>query len=272
MIYVHGQGHCLPIINTSDPISDHPLNQSLEARWSVLHSWRGGSVWRDLKGVFPLTLTGTVGNLWTADDFVKFNGTSESGSLGNVLNYGDGKWSIFGWVKVASGTTNDMIFAKKSNTSAGWYLWCNSTGKLNGRMDDGTYSVDIASSASINDGVWHHLGMVKRSTAVLAIYIDGLEVNTGTNNSVNSLNNTVEFRFGRSDHPTPGPYYLNGSINHVTLFNDALTQHQAMRLYEATKQQIDPLLRWVSIPMVSTAVAGATVPIFWSHYRSMRSA
>ncbi len=96
-----------------------------------------------------------------------------------------------------------------------------SLGKLEFGINDGGW-VAVNSSASVNDGQWHHVAVSKNGSAV-TLYVDGKLDNTGTVGGAPSVNQTdigVLFNGGIREADS----YFNGDLDEVRIWSDVRTQ------------------------------------------------
>ena len=145
---------------------------------------------------------------------LSFDGTTDFVDLGSsaALNI-MGDLTIAGWVRTSE-TTIQGFLAKGPEGGSGatgylTYIW--SDGKIAFYSSGG--GGFVFSTATVNDGLWHHIAIVLRGTSV-SFYKDG--VFSATAVSAVPLSTSGSGRIGRES--TNG-FYFKGSIDEVRVFN-----------------------------------------------------
>ena len=99
-----------------------------------------------------------------------------------------------------------------------------------GKLMFGTGNPDIApltSANTYNDNNWHHVVCTRvKLTGALVMYVDGVQVATGTGNT-NSLNIPSVLRIGKSAENR----FFQGNISSINIYNNALTATQVQQNY-----------------------------------------
>ena len=132
--------------------------------------------------------------------------------------------TISAWVKTTSASGNQMILEKSPAGSNGYNL-LSTNGKLEGRI----YPSSIASTATISDGVWHHVAMSNQNIINgWSLYVDG--VNVLQQNGAAILDNDQPLYIGRRGGNSL-PFY--GSIDDVRVYNSAMPTSQIKEQYYA---------------------------------------
>ena len=149
-----------------------------------------------------------------------FNGTSAYLSIpaSNDWAFGTGDLTIECWFKGTSPTSLALILGRVSGTGTQWsdlnWVMCiTGAGKcLAGFSNNGsgTGAVEITSSTSINDNVWHHLACVRYGDR-FDLYVDGIsEANSASALTVLDDNRTVFIGTGYN----PGEF-ITGKVDEV---------------------------------------------------------
>jgi len=147
---------------------------------------------------------------------MSFDGT-EYINCGNSINVVTANHSLSMWIKTTT-SGNLVVCEKGSNdelaiqTFFGEIRWA------------GTNSFDT-SSANINNGSWHHLAVVADGGSSF-IYVDGVLNATG-GNKIQASSNSSDFHIGSRG----GSIGIAGSIDHVAIFDYALSASQVTALY-----------------------------------------
>lgn len=98
------------------------------------------------------------------------------------------------------------------------------------RAGVGPSNVTIASGPGYNDGVWHHVVFTRtRATGALVLYVDGVQVATGTGGT-QSLNKPSDIRFGGL---RTGGGFFNGRLDEVAVYTTVLDPTTVLDHYRA---------------------------------------
>ncbi len=158
-----------------------------------------------------------------------FSGSSEYITIGVPLTPTGSKTIAF-WINTTA-STNQVVYDNSGNSSAGNGITIdiNSTpGKIrvmHAKGTPGTYNYSVVSSASINDGSWHHIAYTWDGTATaggVKLYIDGTQNATGVAASTTDNTPTNNLRLGAVSGGSPGSYF-SGNLDEVQIFNRALS-------------------------------------------------
>jgi hypothetical protein len=223
-----------------EPVNlNHPLARGLVAWWIAPPSLdRGNKVWDIVgqnHGAFNPSVTWTTGS---RDSCLTFDGVSGYVDCGNasVLSFGSGDCSIGFWFKTTTSTRSTIVSKYLNPPDVGWLADVLSGGQLHFVITGPTtnnYNY-FDTTASFNDGVWHHfVGVVK--SLVTSIYVDGKQA-AGTNftgGTVGNYNNSVDVTFGR--HNGAGSSYFAGSLDSTIIYNRALSAADVFDLYNSSR-------------------------------------
>jgi len=179
----------------------------------------------------PQWVTGKIGGA------LQFDG-DDSVNLGNanMLNLGTDNWTITAWIKTTiTGTGDDnkgTVFANGGDWSGGIRFTLavseSQEGSITLTTDDDSTKVQATSSATVNDGVWHHVvGM--RDGTTLNVYIDGILDGTNSVPAGYNLSGTSQhdaYIGTITDHTNNSlrKYFRDGAIDDVRIYSRALTQ------------------------------------------------
>ncbi|MCK4553436.1 DUF2341 domain-containing protein [Candidatus Parcubacteria bacterium] len=124
--------------------------------------------------------------------------------------------TISAWIKTSSGG-NEIISVKGDNGDWGYYLYHNASNKADMGLVV-TEQKNIASDASINDDVWHHIvGTYNGETQI--IYLDGVSKSQSVSGAIRTNNSKMSigaFNQGQS-------LWVNGALDEVRVSNVART-------------------------------------------------
>ncbi|MFC4406579.1 PKD domain-containing protein [Haloarchaeobius iranensis] len=158
----------------------------------------------------PTDLSSSMGTSGTVSAWIR---TTQSGD--------DTMWQAPGITGVESnGDGNDVFY--------GWIDASGNIGVMAGN-DDGAQS-----TTEINDGTWHHVVLVRNATSgETRVYVDGVledtEISeTGAKTSSFSGIGVIEDTGG-------SPEYLDGRLDEVRLYDRALSDAEALALYETSR-------------------------------------
>jgi hypothetical protein len=179
----------------------------------------------------------------TAEPSLRFDGANDTVDLGpsNALVTGTNV-TVAAWVKV-EGTTEGRVFqAQMATGSTAYSLVVNCNGGTNaaGYVEmmayNGSSRPRVTYDAGINDGKWHHLAFTT-TAAAQKLYVDGVNVGSGTNTFVNS-SSADEAYIGSSDNSSR---FLKGEIKDVRIHNRALEDTEVAAAYngESTPWKYD---------------------------------
>lgn len=134
-----------------------------------------------------------------------------------------GDVTIEAWIKTTASGESKMI-AYKYDTTAGWLLFVDSTGKakFDIRTSGGGYQSSGASTTTVNTGsLFHILG--RREGSRLSIFVNGVEESYITTANTGTLSNTTSLRVGYGNAAN----YFIGYIDNIAIWNQAITTTSA---------------------------------------------
>ena len=156
-----------------------------------------------------------------------FNGSSSYISASGSGITGNNPFSVSIWV---NSTSTGLFFFLGNSTVSGslntsFYISVETGGSYSGNVRVGNFGTDLfTSSASIDDGSWHHVAFTSNGTTS-KLYIDGSESNTTSHTWAISAS-LMEIGRGTSS------YYFNGSIDQVRIYDSALSAADVSTLYK----------------------------------------
>jgi len=118
-------------------------------------------------------------------------------------------------------------------------------------------STDLSCNKSVNDEQWHHVAAVYDGTNIY-MYVDGLlDATKPASGLINQNHDPVLLG---ANPESPNPYYFNGLVDEVTLYNRALSAQEIQNIYESGKSgKCQFSLTLSSQPQSSTNNLGDTV-------------
>jgi hypothetical protein len=191
-----------------------------------------GTTWNDLSGNGNNgTLVNGVGyNSGNLGSLV-FDGVNDDVSITSYqLSTSDSSapYTLSAWINRTGTTTDGGIITQYGSGVADRFGFREQNSKLCWWKGS-----NIAiSTNNIPTNAWKYIVGVKRSDNSVSIYIDGIEVGTGTDN-LDFENATLKIgRFG-----TIVPF--SGNISQVSIYNRALTAQEILQNYNATKSRFN---------------------------------
>jgi len=166
------------------------------------------------------------------DMAANFNGSSSKIDLPVLGLSGGTARSVSAWIKTTNNSTTQFIFG--SGTQAAYQVFAvhlSPTGKVS--VSYSASQLDTTSTP-INNNQWHHIAVTFSggSTANTVLYVDGVSqtlTEIGSAGTVNTGNQNYAIGY---NSPNPSfPFYFNGSIDQVRIFNTALNSTQVSELY-----------------------------------------
>lgn len=162
---------------------------------------------------------------------LSFDGTDDGVVAGaSAALTGAGDFTLGAWVKLNAGAGAGMIIQQREPGSAGiegeYLVKMNASGTVNFFVYNGGYQFNITSSATINDGLWHHV-VATRSGADGRVYVDGALAGQGSG-AVKALQPlTVALGYDYRDNNAR----LNGLLDDARIYERALSATEITQLF-----------------------------------------
>ena len=199
---------------------------------TVLLTCQGNSISDASSSGHTITANGNAAaNLGFPASAFEFDGTDDEVSISSYqlsTTNSSAPYTLSAWINRTGSTTDGGIITQYVNGSSAvdrFGLRENQGGKLSWWKggSDLAISPDV-----IPTNVWKYVVGVKRSDQSVSIYVDGIEVDTGTD-TLDFENGTL--RIGRFHTIAP----FSGNISQVSIYNKALTAAEVTQNYNATK-------------------------------------
>jgi acyl-CoA thioesterase-1 len=183
-----------------------------------------GEVARDSLGHLNGVVHGTP--LWQSvggevGGAMELDGLDDYVSVGNILNPGDGAFTVFVWAK--GGQPGQAILSQSNKTGTGeiWLGTAASTGAVMTRLTDGgRLTQPLSSTAVVTDGAWHGLRLVWDGSS-RHLYVDGKEA-AADNRKLNPLrSSTADFHFGAGKDLEAGSFW-SGLLDDIRFYSRAV--------------------------------------------------
>ncbi|MBL0048622.1 MAG: T9SS type A sorting domain-containing protein [Bacteroidetes bacterium] len=174
-----------------------------------------------------------------ANSAYSFNGTSNYIALPNGLsnNLSAGKVSAAAWVYFASNATWASVIKNWGSVSKGAYHLglSDASQKLNIQVAQAnTTAVAVTATAVTSLNAWHHVAFTADGSLV-HLYQDGVEVGTAATYNGTLLTSFMYTNIGAKPSTTNIPAnfagYLDGKIDNIGLWSEALTSQQINDLF-----------------------------------------
>ncbi len=184
----------------------------------------------------PNSTSGKFGNA------LSFDGINDYVNMGNpsngALNFGKGDFSISSWFYMPSlPNAWKTIVSKGDSGSVGYGMEISSGNKLTCSIQAvGGTNQHIGSSVP-SVGSWHQAVCVFARNDKIYVYLDGIQVTSGTYaaNNTNSVTNPYPFGIGSHGGYT---WFFNGSIDEVQLFSRALSPEEINASFNAGSNRL----------------------------------
>ena len=168
-----------------------------------------------------------------------FNGSSNWITVPNTttLNIGTGGHTESVWVKLNS-TANQRITIKRFGSYGyGYSLYVSSSIFGYEILTPSTYI--IMNGPAVITGTWYHVVVSIDRSLTSKMYVNGVLVATADYSSFTGLDitNTYPLTIGAVDPNISPGAYLNGTLSTVMLYNRALSQSEALQIYNSTKSR-----------------------------------
>jgi len=159
------------------------------------------------------------------------DGVQNKVTCGNVIgNFGTSDFTIEFNIKTTAADNNaQFLLTKRSVCGHASFL---NIGITNGfvyleidQNNNGTNHNDLASTTAVNDGIWHHVALVRSGTS-LTFYIDGVASGSETNSFITNVNNSDNLTIGGFGSNCSTNQNFVGSLDELRIWSLARTQSQ----------------------------------------------
>ncbi len=156
-----------------------------------------------------------------SDGALEFDGTDDYVALPFILNPANTDFTAACWIKTDSSALQLILQQLDLNGTGRAWLQCNNQ-KLETCIGGGA----VASSTTLQNNTWYHVGVVKSGTSV-KLYIDG-EPDSDAVKTAESSQGTMAI----GAHKTL-KHWFDGLIDEVRIYNSALSDTQMLELFES---------------------------------------
>lgn len=149
-----------------------------------------------------LSPAGDVAAHWAQADILRFDGTDDTLSFGNVCNLGAlDDFMIEIWLRIpaANGTQQEILSKKNaSGTIAGFSLIRTTGNKIQAELADGTDHPLVTGSTNVLQNVWHHVALVGNRAGNAQLYLDGATDGAAVSiTAVGDITNAIDLSIGK---------------------------------------------------------------------------
>jgi uncharacterized repeat protein (TIGR02543 family) len=233
-IYSSGSaGKCPPV---SEPLC-------VPSPSALLGWWKGEGDGSDAAGANNSTLmsgvsftSGKVGQAFT------FNGIDSQIRFGNAVgNFDTNDFTIDFWIRTTATRLESVIEKWPVCGHASMFTVRMGgpgvgAGRLNVVMeqdDVGSNQNSLVSARQVNDGVFHHVALVRKGTSA-TFYIDGILDSTASSSGITHIRNSVDLVAGRSVCVgIDGTANFTGQLDEISVYNRALAASEIQGIYNA---------------------------------------
>ncbi len=150
---------------------------------------------------------------------------------------GAASWTIEAWMRSTTNDTQRFFVAKEKSSFQAYALSILSSGKIRVTFGFPVNSIKAVDStgSTYNDGKYHHVVGVKRSTGNLEVWIDGVLDGTSVNSAFNIEDNAnANLRIGNHYTADVSNAFI-GTIDEVAVYNVELTGQQILDHYNLAR-------------------------------------
>ncbi len=186
----------------------------------------------------------TVSAMWDLNGkfgkAMEFDGTNDYVYTTNSFDY-PADFTVSVWFKTTVASGHKLVGFENLQTGTGsgshsGHIWMGTDGKIRYGWWTGSASVNLASTATLNDGQWHHAVGTYSMAPLGSLYIDGVlqESSSLAMGSYSSVYWRVgSWRLATSYWTNGSDGYFNGLIDEVKVYNYTLSEDEIKTLYNS---------------------------------------
>ena len=165
---------------------------------------------------------------------MSFNGTDQYVDLGSNIDVTGDKTFSFWLYRESTAPSNEggIITIAPSGATNNYIsiaLWAD---KIQAVVSNGSSS-NRTSTQTISKGSWHHIAVVKSSTAITSMYINGSSETLATGGAWSgTINPTPQGTLMKAQFTSA--FYTSGKLDEVAVFNTVLSAEKITQIYDAT--------------------------------------
>lgn len=189
------------------------------ARWEFNEN--SGSVAADSVGNSSGTISGASWTHGASEAGLSFDGANDSVTFGTAPSLsGETDFTVSAWIRTTSTADGVVIQQRNGGFNGEYVLKLHADGRVNFFVyGNGTFQYSFSTSATVNDGRWHHLTAMRSGTGG-SIFIDGVQRASATGTIVD-LDSSIGVGVGADIRDNN--QYFNGRIDDVRIYDQALS-------------------------------------------------
>jgi hypothetical protein len=231
--YFAGQSDKMVVNKQYPTIVTDGLVLNLDAGY--LPSYPGtSSTWYDL-GTYSNNGALTNGPTFNSNGLFDFDGVNDFISIGNVIDFTVGSYTISFLIKIDSSSTSfQTIIAKKgvAAANAGYAIYYNgNTKKLMWSNGNGSVSQEYYTINEIPTDKWIHITKIRDVDGATKgyFYINGNIFNITSNPTGLNVSNSFDLTINRSSNSST--YFFKGKTNNTNIYSKALSTNEILQNY-----------------------------------------
>ena len=226
-----------------DNVSVAPVIECVQPPGGLVSWWKGEGDGNDAAGTNSSTLMsgitfpdGKVGQAFN------FNGVDSQVRFGNTVgNFGTNDFTIDFWIRTTATRLESVIEKWPVCGHASMFTVRMGgpgvgAGKLNAVLEQdevGSNQNSLISARQVNDGLFHHVALVRKSTSA-TFYIDGILDSTASSPGITRISNSVDLVAGRSVCVgIDGTANFTGQLDEISIYNRPLSLAEIQSIYNA---------------------------------------
>src|SRR5438876_911226 len=182
---------------------------------------------------------GGPGAIPDGDPSARFDGVDDRVNMGDppsgALDFGTGDFTVEAWIRTA--VNGEQVIASKQGFSGPfWQITVTddfgATGTIRARLNNGSITLQAYGPAvHVDDGAWHHVGVLFARSSGITIYIDKTFVRQTSGAMTGSISNSASFLVGGRTIDTYPAF--NGDIDEAAVYPALLTPSRIQAHYDA---------------------------------------
>ena len=226
------------LVATLTVIGSTSTNCAVAAPAGLISWWTGDGTANDRVGIYngtPLNgVSYTAGKVGQAFNLNGLNGTIDFGN--QIGNFGTNDFTVEFWIKTSS-TRQECILSKRPicGGCSFWNIFINA-GYVQVEWDQdavGNNYLNFTGSKKINDGLFHHVAVIRTNASAL-VYCDGALAGTQTTTGITSLSNSSPCQISYSPClGFSGLSLFTGLLDEIRIYTRALSLSEIQAMYAA---------------------------------------
>jgi len=175
--------------------------------------------------------------IWPGQRFINLEGVSSSwvDFPSAVGAFGTGGFTVAFWLSTQDSNPISELLGNRNSGGHGnfFVLRLHSNGQISAEVDQdagGTNYIGVQAPTVLNDGTWRYITVV-RNGINLYIYVNGVQVASGSSTGIANINNSNTFRLGSLTAGVPTP---KAQVDELKIWYGALSSNSVRSLYRST--------------------------------------